>query len=54
MLPRGFPNVIQKLFIEFVLVFDVGVGSGVGEIGFAAPACEIAALRVFSFPSCTF
>jgi len=49
-----FANIIQKLFIELVLVFDVSVGSSIGEVGFATSACEVAALGVFSFPPCVF
>lgn len=50
----GSVNAIEKLLFQLMFVFDVGVGSRIGEVGFAALACEIAALGIFPFPSCTF
>lgn len=35
-------------------MFNVGVCSSVGEIGFAASACEVSAFRVFALSSCVF
>ena len=37
-----------------MFIFDMGVGSSVGKVAFAALASEIPALRIFSFSPLVF
>ena len=49
-----FFDFVKKLFVSTVFIFDVGVGSSIGEITFSTLAFEITTLRILAFPPLVF
>ena len=41
----------EHVFLRLMIFFDVGVESGVGEVGFTTGAEEVSTLFVFAVPS---